>query len=618
MVKLSPQFSNFLSSLGFYLRSKAFPGDSDQEHFKFSLLRILFGLLLFSRCLDIHLLLATEPTSLITLISLVYVLATLLLAIGMFTQWVLVFLVFFMWQMGETILSASTLGNDIAAMLAVMLFLCNSGKYLSVDAKILANYPKLAGLLLYTQGNVTPNTVALIKLAALSAYWAVCVYSMFMHINEPAWVSGVAGPLLLSNNFMSSWHEQFAALFSFSESAVHLARYSMWGMMLWYPAVLPFVLLGGVWRSYIIIWGLLFFTLSMVVLQLGTLAEIEFILWAAIFWSKTGLNNSDKIQVFYDDKCNLCDKTVRAICYLDIFSKVELKPVSENHDALEELGIDPAAALTDLYGACDSGRTLASGYSFYMLLVKKLVLLWPIYPLLLAGKIFGVGNYIYSRIALKRVEWFGVCVLPSNKHSYQKNIARNSAGLVQKTVSVHILLLSAIYLVSMPVPWWVFMQDSNSQYTGIQGARVSGSQAAHLYGITPINVFNATDLRMAENWFTLRSEEFDELLPVLNAKGERLDYHKSDRIYFGGTVPIRRSLIRQKVCAIQHGFYQPKLLQLIKIYLKQKAAPAGSYTFHYRQYFQQLPDAKNLVVGIYRENKVEISCELTFSVDNQS
>lgn len=599
----SANSGEFLSTIAVRLQAKAFPSHSDFEYAKFSILRILFGLLLLSRSLDIHTLLTgSEVLSTIGLISAFYLLATVLLTIGLFTQYALLFLVFFMWQSGDAILGTATLGNDIGAMLAVVLFLTGSGKYLSIDSKMIGKGSKLESLLLYTYGNASTNTIALVKLAALTSYWAVCVYSLSMHLNEPAWMSGVAGPLLLTNSFMSSWHDLFSTLFNSSELAVHLARYSMWAMMLWYPMVLPFVLLGGVWRSYVIIWGLLFFTLSSVVLNLGSLAEIEFLFWAAIFWSKTGLNNKDKISIFYDDKCNLCDKTIRYICALDIFSRVKLKPVSENYDLLKDLGIDPGDALTDLYGVCNSDKTMKSGYSFYILLSQKIVLLWPFYPLLVSAKIFGIGSFIYRIIARKRIELFGVCTLSSIKLRLPKNAICNNEAVFQKAVVVHILFLSIISIAFMPAP-----------YIGIQGSYNMASQAAHYYGITPINVFNKTDLRLSENWFTLESIDYDEVTPVFNRKGERLAFHKSDRVYFGGTLVFRRVLIDHDACAIK--YFLTFMHNLSEIYLNYKDSADGKYTFRYRQYHQPGPDDNSLEAGIFKQREVELRCDATLEID---
>lgn len=353
----------------------------------------------------------------------------------------------------------------------------------------------------------------------------------------------------------------------------------MWAMMLWYPLVLPFVLIGGIFRTYVIVWGLLFFTLSSVVLNLGSLAEFEFIFWAALFWSRTGLSNHDKITIYYDDKCNLCDKTVRYICLLDIFSRVKLKPVSQNHKQLKALGIDPGDALTDLYGVCDGDKTIKFGYDFYILLARKIVLLWPFYPLLMAGEIMGLGRSIYRKIASRRVELFGVCTLSSVRQRSEQDAIFNRDSLLQKTAAAHIVLLSALFIVFMPAP-----------YIGIPGSYNAASQSAHYYGITPIDVFNKS--------------------------GERLAFHESDRIYFGGTLIYRRAMIADDSCAIKN--FLSLMVYLSQVYLEQKNSEEGTYRFRYRQYHRPNPDGDSLAFGTYRQNKVELRCDATFELEHKT
>jgi hypothetical protein len=221
------------------------------------------------------------------------------------------------------------------------------------------------------------------------------------------------------------------------------------------------------------------------------------------------------------------------------------------------------------------------------------------------GKTFRVGSYIYRKIALKRVELFGVCTLSSIKHKHQKDITNNREGLLQKTVVVHILFLSVMAIVFMPAP-----------YIGIQGSYNAANQAAHYYGIAPINVFNKTDLRMAENWFTLESIEFSEIVPLLNVKGERLDFHKSDRIYFGGTLLVRRSMIYSDTCAVES--HKGLMIYFSMVYLNYKNSPDGNYNFRYRQYHQEIPNNENLIAGVYRQHEIEIRCEANLGLSYKS
>ena len=372
LVKQYPDTRVLISRFGEYLQLRAFPRHSNFEHFKFAVLRPLFGIILLSRAFNIHSYLTSEDlVSSIGMWSISGLVAAVLLTIGLFTQYALLFLVFLMWQYGDTVMGTATLGNDVGAMLAVLLFLTGAGRHLSIDAIIVNRFRLAEKFLLYTKAYSDPNNIALAKFSALASYWAICVYSVSMHFNESAWMTGVAGPLLLTNNFMSSPYLFFESLFISSELAVHISKFSLWSMMLWYPAILPLTLMGGWWRNYVIVWGLLFLVFCLLILNLGSLVEIEFVFWAAVFWSKTGLDASKKLSVFYDDKCNLCDKTVQIISALDIFGRVKLKPISENIHTLTELKINLDDALNDLYGVTANSGEVCSGYNFYILLSRK-------------------------------------------------------------------------------------------------------------------------------------------------------------------------------------------------------------------------------------------------------
>ena len=74
-----------------------FPHSSENEHTKFALLRILFGLILTLRGIDqVSLLTSSEQMTLVAFFAYSELLAGLLLAIGVFAQWVILFLVFVM------------------------------------------------------------------------------------------------------------------------------------------------------------------------------------------------------------------------------------------------------------------------------------------------------------------------------------------------------------------------------------------------------------------------------------------------------------------------------------------------------------------------------------------
>lgn len=594
-----------LERLGGFAMERAFPYAGEQEVFKFALARIALGMVLLWRAVNMFDLLPmselTEPVGIVLLLEMV---AALMLVFGVFTQYVLIYCMVFSWQAGEVFMTSATLGNDVAAMLSILLLMAQAGRVLSVDGWWISRGGSgVRAFLLYPAQLPSREANGLAKLVALFAYWVLCVYSLAVHLNEPAWMSGLAGPLLLTNNFMSPVSEWFVLMFEESPLAVGLARASLWVMMIWYAVVLPFVLLGGWWRRYVIVWGVLFFLFSLFILDLGSLAEIEFILWAALFWGSVGVSRSSRLLVFFDDRCNLCDRTVQVVSALDVFGVVRLMPASRHQAELAQHGISFEQAMEDLYGVDAASGRIASGYDFYLALSRRVVLLWPVWPILLLGRWSGIGPRVYRFIAERRRALFGVCELGRPKITrYEDLLPDKVMTTTVKAVSVHAFVLGWIFFFGIPAP-----------YLGIDGYQNTAKLAARIYGIAPINVFNQTDLQMAENWFVLRSADAGRLIPVFNEEGERMEYHRSDRIYFGNTLQFRRREIGSTDCSFERQ--QQRIEYLARVWLDEVGMVPTGHRFLYRQYRQPLPDWNTLLGNRYvRQPRTEV-CSVEFTVD---
>lgn len=608
--KLSVLFSK-ITSIGIH----AFP-TTNNDLPKFALIRILFGLTLSIRGFELlnHLVFDDFSNFPVIFFAILGFLTGIFLVFGFLTQYIFIYLVFIQWLIGDAILGTATLGNLVAAILSWFLLLTNSGRFISIDGALLRRFhtKKLSTFLLYYPNITTEKTILASKMAALFSYWLMCVYSICMHICESAWTTGVAGPLLLSNNFMSRYHYEFASLFLNNGTAILFSKISLWLMMAWYITVLPFVLIGGVWRRYVIVWGLLFFALSEFILQLGWLAEIEFLLWAVLFLNYPKINDCQSFEVAFDDKCNLCDKTIQIVKYLDVFDCIKLLPISVNKEWLANKNIPKNVALTDLYGLDLKSNCLFSGYAFYLKLSQKLVFLWPLHPLLLIGKWTTIGPRIYRYIASYRINLFGVCNFPRRKKesilSSSQNKTNNPIHVIyqERIISIiffQILVLGFFYLIAIPIPKY-----------GYSGWQTMLATTARIYGVSPIDVFNKTDLKMAENWFTIsfKKNETELLLPILANDGSRLSYHHSDRVYFGNTLLYRRAHIDQDGCFFNSEVQ--RLNYLSKIYLQKNHYQSGRYQFIYRQYFQPLPDSNLLAINKFVPNTISRRCEIVFNL----
>ena len=620
-----PPIGSLLSRAGAALAGQlsaagAFHSDANREMPKFALLRIAFGALMLHRA--VLLIAYAYPGDLTTPGVAVFFIANcaaaLSVTLGLFTQVSLVFLVVVQWQLGDYALGTGTLGNDVAAILALLLMLANAGAHLSLDGWLMRRGPVrrlIFGAFYYRDGMPPDEVLQLAKLFALFSYWLVCLFSLSMHVNEPAWISGTAGPLLLSNNFMSRLSGEFSMMFAYAPLAVHLAGWSLWIMMLWYALIFPLVLIGGWLRQAVIVWGFLFFCLSAVVLQLGWLAAFEFVLWAALFWRHSFIDRKGSLAIAYDDRCNLCDRTVNFLLRADIFQKLQFKPLTQNGAFLKEHGIETRQALTDLYGI-ELNQTNAkyAGYDLYIALSRQILLLAPAYPVLVVGKWLRIGPAIYRWVADRRTKLFGVCELPSAKpapHSSEYSLA-STRSLSGKNPALaiysHVTVAGLAFLLAMPVPYVQWSGVALPDRAGVVLQNLAAQ--AHMFGITPIDVFNASDLRMAENWFTLSAVSSDgneTLLPVFTEDGRRLEWNISDRIYFGGTLAWRRSFSDGPQCFINQSV--DFIAQLISLYESRSSVDPTSYV--YRQFYQPLVSAEGILSGAFVPQTVSQLCEFS-------
>ena len=611
--------ANFCSSFSF--KRQSFISNPVYELEKFAFIRILFGGLLLERSIKIAIYIPSGDwfqQSYTLFVAISIIMATLLM-IGFLTQVTLVVLTLFEWQIFESITSTGTLGNDIAAILAMLLLFTNSGSRFSIDQKILDSHHRIpiSNFLFYYGDGPSTYTIQLSKLIALFSYWAICIYSLSVHINEDAWMTGVAGPLLLTNNFTSRFHEEFTLIFGLGWPMVEIGRVSLWAMLPWYALLFPFIVFGGILKNYAIIWGLAFFTLSLFFLHLGWLGEFEFLLWAALFWNYSFIYKKNDIEVAFDDRCNLCDRTIYIIKFLDIFQRVKLRPASKNLSWLQEKGINEIEAMKDLHAILPyEDNRIEKGYDFYLLLSSKILLILPFYPILLLGKFLRVGPMIYRFVADRRTKLFGVCALPTKKYN-QMTITENVPDLKIKTTDpivlffTHVLFLFFFFLVTIPMPgmgWNGLRGMGDAIDVGLKEL----GKAARIYGITPIDVFNSNDLRLAENWFTVHKINDDgtpQLLEIFDTNGSKLALPlSSDRLNFGTALAFRRMSIGQKGCLLE---VQPFRSFIDRLILASGPIEARS-KLTYKQYHQPLTNDEIILGGSFAKPQIITVCQRDF------
>lgn len=597
-----PQSGTVLSRFGTFLQTRSFPIFTPHEHNRLAVLRFFFGLIIFLRGVNVASLLLPEeyflPVGYVTAVELIF---SLFIMFGFATQFAIGFFMLFMWFVGESYQETLTLGNDIAAMVALFFLLTEAGRTLSIDGYLVKKFPLIRPVFGYGSQLPGNESIAVAKFVMLFSFWLVCMYSFVMHLNEPGWLNGVTGPMLFVSNYMFRFHSLVEPLFLQSTLAVLAARLSIFFMLVWYVVLLGFVMLGGWWRIAAIIWGILFFLLSAVGLQLGgSLAYFEMVLWIICFWPHWGVDSTKKLLLFYDDTCNLCDRTVQFVRRVDFFDRVQLTPVSKNHELLATYGISVDTALGDLHGVIPGENNVAAGYDLYLLLARHVLVLWLALPLLWLGEILSVGPAIYQFVAARRKAMFGVCILPRPKKEWATAISAQQPPTLLFTMVVwHAIFLGIVYFVTAPV-----LVVGHKGYNSHPLA-----QAAQVYGDTHIDVFNHDDLKLMDNWFTLTDVETNTLIPILAQDGSRLALHRSDRVY-GNMLRFRRFEIYETGC----GFIRwEKSIRYITQVWMYDTGNVGKRKILYTQYYRPHPNHALVSQNIYKKDPLELRCEVTFT-----
>lgn len=218
------------------------------------------------------------------LIFTVEVVAGLFLLVGLCTQWVIVF---YLLVIIPVLIPASgwgSLENQVASMGLIAVFLLQGGRTWSADHLIEKQFrgPFFRKWFCY-EWKISESGVALAKFSALFSYGTVSLYSFSMHLADSAWLDGSAGPLLVTNPFMSNFAAELATLMQEHPSVVLFFRIAMWIQLAWFVSLIWLPLVSNLGRLFTIGWGWIFFILSAAVLQLGFTATFEILLWFIIF-----------------------------------------------------------------------------------------------------------------------------------------------------------------------------------------------------------------------------------------------------------------------------------------------------------------------------------------------
>lgn len=599
--------------LNFIKKNKTFEFDDTNELTKVSLIRILFGFLITYKYYFIFLYDYQSFNYERDFFILTGFLSGICILFGFLTQFFLLFLAFIQFHIGDVTIGFKNLFNNISTILIIYLFFCKSGSRLSIDSILIKkNFSKL---FLYGNSlNVSINEIYLCKFFAICSYWLLCLYSLSNHIFDISWLNGTVGPELLSSSFMSKVSFDIEKVFLNLPFSIFISKILMFVMFPWYLLILPGVFIGSFLKNFIIYWGVLFFILSQFILNLSTLGYIEFLLWLAIFWNYKFINSKKIVNVAYDDKCNLCDGTVRFLKFLDLFSIIKLRPLSKNISWLKRHGISEKQALSDLYGIDEYSNKVFYGYNFYQEISKRILFLTFFYPILIIGKVFLIGPIMYCYIAERRRRLFGICKLPSSKKNYiwSKIVINNTKNLASDTLIKFFLIyiiLGFLFFANVLIQ----VHNTISSKKIPNNYLISLSRVACLIGPCVINVFNQQDLGMSHYWFTVTANinNKKKILPLVNYDGSRLELMKSDYNYFGFILKMKREVLDKNGNISNCKFFdqfEKEIKNFSKLYFKNEKVDY----FIFEQFHKKRNAIKNLKKNIYKIYTPVSTCRIKF------
>ena len=166
----------------------------------------------------------------------------------------------------------------------------------------------------------------------------------------------------------------------------------------------------------------------------------------------------------------------------------------------------------------------------------------------------------------------------------------------------HTLLAVLVFLLSLPTP---FLSRNTSLFPPDAG------KIAENYGVQPIGVFNQDDLKMRENWFTVRSgKDFDYTLPILDETHTRGPLHLSDRVYFGSTLRFSRSMIGSEGCGLDE--HLDRIVIGIGAWERLLGSSLQDSEYLITQYRQPSPDLAKLSQGDYVRGEISIICSILY------
>lgn len=505
-------------------KRNAFPDvDVVHELRRIDIARIALGTIAMARYGDVLISAIANGSQNTIILSAIAVTFSLMITIGFLTPIAMLILMSTANVLIDNAIGASTLGTMVLSIALLSLIVAPAGRTLSLDAYLFRREKIGASVInaMYRLfGSVSSDRIIIGKLAGVLAYYCLCLYSVSWHIHDPAWVSGnVLNWVMLSPSSNPLYSDLAWQVYQWSPYFfVNFFRLSILGMIVWYLLFLPGLFAGWYVRTAIILWGLAFFLISTFILPLSYLGPYELVFWFFLYLHIPAFSASPKrsLIVLFDDRCNLCDRTVKILSWLDVFGVLTFLPIRRNIETAARFNVTLEEGLTDLVGIEEATGRRFGGYALYEALATRLFFLWPAWPFLWLGRHLRVGPAVYRFIADRRTKLFGVCEFSTIPDRFTRfssisdlNSRDASATYSAATKGILLTLIFMVIVFSFRLP--TFSLEVDKLAPGRWVTAVFGSSPL-AFGIGKINVFNESDLSL----FTIKSS--GELVPKVGTE----------------------------------------------------------------------------------------------------
>ena len=250
---------------------------------RLNLVRIGVGLILLHRYGSNAVALHYLPGSREQVVALAFeLISACLLTIGLGTPLAALGLFLFQ-QAADRLLLSWSLGSVVLQMVLLPMALLPAGTRWSVDACFSdsALLRKLYGL----WGTPSTERAAALRLMAFVSYGAVSLTAFQFHLTDPLWRAGLSQAYIFTNPYFSPHAASIRSFIDHSPGPALLAsQVTTAAMLFWELLLLPLALTTRIGRMYVVAYGVLFFLLSAMYLNLAWLPYLELTLWALVFW----------------------------------------------------------------------------------------------------------------------------------------------------------------------------------------------------------------------------------------------------------------------------------------------------------------------------------------------